>query len=238
MKNIKENKPTLIKSEENNTTSHIKLTREPVHITLGRFSRIINSEVNGPLFLDQQSAVNRCKFDSYNGVGCFSYICDSEVGRYNHFGARTSIGGFNHPTDWLSCANFQYQNTSEVWGISKKNAAQLTINYQPQKRGVKITHDVWVGDNSVILSGVTLGIGCIVAAGSVVTRSVQPYAIVAGNPAKVMKYRFDQETRTRLLETKWWLQSLEALQGINFSDVSDAINEIHRRYQNELWRSA
>ena len=236
MKKENVNKPIHIRNERNNSTSQIQIKREFIHIILGQFSSIINSEVGGPLFLDQQSAVNRSNFDSYNGVGCFSYICDSEVGRYNHFGSRTSIGGFNHPTNWLSCANFQYQDTSELWGISKTISDQLAIEYQPKKRGVKIMHDVWVGDNSVILSGVTLGVGCVVAAGSVVTRSVQPYAIVAGNPARIKKYRFEEDIRDQLLATKWWMQGLDALQGIKFSDVNGAIKEMHRRNHNGLWR--
>ena len=67
-----------------------------------------------------------------------------------------------------------------------------------------IGNDVWISDDVTIHSGVTLGDGCVVAGQSVVTRSVPPYAVVAGNPARVVKYRFDPETIAALLEVKWW----------------------------------
>jgi hypothetical protein len=67
-----------------------------------------------------------------------------------------------------------------------------------------IGNDVWIGGDTTIHSGVTIGDGAVIAGQSVVARSVPPYAIVAGNPAKVVKYRFDDETIAGLLEVKWW----------------------------------
>ena len=67
-----------------------------------------------------------------------------------------------------------------------------------------IGHDVWLGSGAIVLSGVTIGHGAVVAAHAVVTRDVPPYAIVGGNPAKVIRYRFDEETVAALLEAPWW----------------------------------
>lgn len=72
------------------------------------------------------------------------------------------------------------------------------------KGPVKIGNNVWIGDNVIILSGVTIGDGAVVGAGSVVTKDVPPFAIVAGVPAKVIKYRFSQKIINQLLEIKWW----------------------------------
>jgi acetyltransferase-like isoleucine patch superfamily enzyme len=75
--------------------------------------------------------------------------------------------------------------------------------------------DVWVGRGSLVMSGVTLGDGCIVAGGAVVTKDVPPYAIVGGNPAKVIRYRFSEEHIEELLQIRWWdwsdAEVLEAL---------------------------
>ena len=72
------------------------------------------------------------------------------------------------------------------------------------KGPVRVGNDVWIGANATILSGVTIGDGAVVAAGSVVTKSVPPYAIVGGAPAKIIKYRFPIETIERLLRLGWW----------------------------------
>lgn len=69
---------------------------------------------------------------------------------------------------------------------------------------VTIGNDVWIGMNSRINSGITIGDGSIIAADSLITRNVEPYSIVGGNPAKLIKYRFTPETRNKLLLIKWW----------------------------------
>ena len=71
------------------------------------------------------------------------------------------------------------------------------------KSDVVIGNDVWIGTKGLILSGVTVGDGAVVGAGSVVTKDVEPYAVVAGNPARLIRYRFDAETRKKLLELQW-----------------------------------
>ena len=72
------------------------------------------------------------------------------------------------------------------------------------KGDVVIGNDVWIGYGAMILSGVTIGDGAVVGAGAVVAKDVKPYAIVAGNPARVIKYRFNKYVIQRLLREKWW----------------------------------
>jgi hypothetical protein len=78
-------------------------------------------------------------------------------------------------------------------------------NHDATEKGeIAIGSDVWIGTRAMILSGVTIGHGAVVAAGAVVTRDVPPYAIVAGVPARVLRYRFDADTIERLLAIAWW----------------------------------
>lgn len=70
--------------------------------------------------------------------------------------------------------------------------------------GVAIGNDVWIGARAIILSGVTIGDGAVIGAGAVVPRDVPPYAVVAGNPARVLRFRFDDETIAALLALRWW----------------------------------
>lgn len=79
-------------------------------------------------------------------------------------------------------------------------------NYDVVSRGnVDIGHDVWIGQNALILSGVSIGTGAVIGAGSIVTKNVPPYAIAVGNPAKVVRYRFPPEIIVKLLSSEWWL---------------------------------
>lgn len=73
-----------------------------------------------------------------------------------------------------------------------------------EKRGITIGNDVWIGLRAIIMSGVTVGDGAIVGTGAVVTRDVPPYAIVAGSPARLLKYRFDPDTIEKLKAIRWW----------------------------------
>ncbi len=96
----------------------------------------------------------------------------------------------------------------------------------PHSRGdVIIGNDVWIGANVLILSGINVGDGSIIGAGSVVTKAVEPYSIVAGNPAKVIKKRFDQETINKLLSIKWWHWPVEKIKEYLPLLLSDRIEE-------------
>ena len=72
------------------------------------------------------------------------------------------------------------------------------------KGDIKIGNDVWIGHSSIILSGVTIGNGAVIAAGSVVVKDVPPFSIVGGNPAKVIRFRFDSKTIAEIENSKWW----------------------------------
>jgi len=91
-----------------------------------------------------------------------------------------------------------------------------------------IGNDVWIGRDVVIYSGVTIGDGAVVAGQSVVTKPVPPYAIVAGNPARIVKYRFDEQTIRDLLEIKWWNLPDEFIR-TRLAPVERDIREVIRR---------
>lgn len=95
------------------------------------------------------------------------------------------------------------------------------------KGSVHIGNDVWLGANSTVLSGVTVGDGAVVAAGAVVTRSVPAYAIVGGVPARIIKYRFSPEIIEALLQISWWNWSskrIEANQDLFYLPIDEFIN--------------
>jgi len=118
-----------------------------------------------------------------------------KIGSYCSIAKNVQIvmGGI-HRTDWISTYPFQ---------AFFKEAAHIK-NAELTNGDVVIGNDVWLCDNVTILSGITIGDGAVIANGAVVTKSVAPYEIVGGNPAKHIRWRFDEETRTALLTTAWW----------------------------------
>jgi len=84
----------------------------------------------------------------------------------------------------------------------------------PLKGDTVIGNDVWIGQNAVILPGVHIGDGAIIGANSVVGRNVEPYTIVAGNPAKALRKRFDDELTALLLRFKWWDKSIDEINSL------------------------
>lgn len=108
-------------------------------------------------------------------------------------GVKIMLGG-GHRTDWVSSYPFP----------AFLAQADRSSDYAPCKGPTKIGNDVWIGMGALILAGITIGDGAVIGAGSVVTRDVPPYAIVGGNPARLIRYRFDEETIVALLKMRWW----------------------------------
>lgn len=96
----------------------------------------------------------------------------------------------------------------------------------PNKGNTVISNDVWIGHESLIMPAVTIGDGAIIASRSVVTKDVPPYTIVAGNPAKVIRKRFDDETVAELLKIKWWYWPIDVITKNISAIVSSDINAL------------
>ena len=119
------------------------------------------------------------------------------IGKYCSIAAevRFIMNGGNHPTDWLT--TFPFPVFGHGWEAAMPDA-------WPARGDTVVGNDVWFGYAAMVMPGIRIGDGAIIAAGSVVTRDVPPYAIVGGNPAEIIRYRFDEATIARLCELKWW----------------------------------
>lgn len=99
-------------------------------------------------------------------------------------------------------ANHDFSKISMQYTFHEK---YLNLNITPREKQITvIENDVWIGDNSILLPGITVGTGAVIGAGAIVTKDVPPYTIVAGNPAKIIRKRFSDEKIQELLATKWW----------------------------------
>lgn len=201
------------------------VSSEP-YLRLAVGAALVNTEVAGNLTIDKFSCISKCEIGRYFGLGCFSFVNNSRIGRYCTFGARVSVGAFSHPTDWLSIHEFQYRDTSGIYGESILEGG---VNIAPKNAPTRIGNDVWIGDNACVRAGVGIGDGAIVGMGAVVTADTPAYAIVGGNPARVLRYRFDEQTIAALLDLKWWELNMQELGNVDFSDIHGAIAEIRQR---------
>jgi acetyltransferase-like isoleucine patch superfamily enzyme len=105
--------------------------------------------------------------------------------------------GENHHTEWVT--TYPFPIIGDMW----TNTEGLS-NVAPTKGDVVIGNDVWIGQGVTIMSGVTIGDGSVIGACSVVAKDIPPYSIAVGNPVRVVKYRFDEETIKKLLKLRWW----------------------------------
>lgn len=155
-------------------------------------------------------------------VGDFTYIADNEfeshvthhydfnndkliIGKFCQIasGVEFVMNGANHQMNAISTFPFY---TIEGWEMNPPTSKDL-----PLKGDTIIGNDVWIGQNAVILPGVNIGDGAIIGASSVVGSNVAPYSIVAGNPAKEIRKRFDDELIELLLKFKWWNKSIDEI---------------------------
>lgn len=132
---------------------------------------------------------------SFCGYDCT--ILNAEIGSFCSIASNVKIGGVAHPVRFVS--------TSPVF-LSHKDSIKTKFASHDFLPTVKTTigHDVWIGEGAFIKAGVYIGTGAVVGMGAVVTKDVAPYAIVAGNPARVIRKRFSDEMIQCLLATKWW----------------------------------
>ena len=177
-------------------------------------------------------------------VGDFTYIADSDfeshvthhyewngdqliIGKFCQIAAGVEfiMNGANHQMNAVSTFPFY---TLEGWDMDSPALSDL-----PLKGDTVIGNDVWVGQNAVILPGVRIGDGSIIGANSVVGSDVPPYTIVAGNPAKILRKRFDEELIDLLLKFRWWDKSVEEINGLipilTCSDLEKVRKELKAR---------
>lgn len=156
-------------------------------------------------------------------MGDFSYVSKDtnlnnvEVGKFCSIGSRVQIGLAPHPSRiFVSTHPAFYSHDNE--GCTLKLRANKIFDDAVPKTIVE--NDVWIGHNATIIGGITIGSGAVVAACAVVVKDVPPYAVVGGNPAKIIRFRFTEEQIAILLATKWWNWPLERIRQ-HLEDFSD-----------------
>jgi len=146
-----------------------------------------------------RTKVAECSFGDYSYVVHDSDIIYTTIGKFCSIAAHTRINPGNHPLQRVALSHFTYRSSSYDMG---PDDAEF-FNWRRSFRCV-MGNDVWIGHGAIILPGVKLGNGAAVGAGAVVTKDVPPFAIVVGNPGRVLRYRFSPEIIAALERISWW----------------------------------
>ena len=150
-------------------------------------------------------------------IGYGSYIGSNsnlmaKIGKFSSISGNVNVVGGTHPTkDFVSThsAFYRVENSVNLSYVKTKKYEDETYIDREKKFLVEIGNDVWIGFGATILGGVKIGDGAIIAAGAVVNKDVEPYSIVGGVPAKVIRYRFEEEVIRYLLKLKWWNKDIK-----------------------------
>lgn len=181
---------------------------------------------------------NRKSFGGFNKVGKHTYL-KGYLGRYSYIGCNCNIVGkvgkfssisnnvncvaASHPLDLVSTSPSFYSKEGQNKAVFYKGDKKLI-----EEKGVEIGNDVWIGENVLIKGGVKIGDGAVIGMGAVVTKDVEPYSIVGGCPAKLIRKRFDDETINLLIKSKWWDRDIKYFKENSnlFLDVEKFINKL------------
>lgn len=162
-----------------------------------RLSSIKNSQIDPTSKIESGSNVLFSKMGKYSFCGYDCEIICAEIGMFTSIASGVVIGGARHPMEWAGMSPAFYVGRDSI----KKKFAKHEL---PNPKITTVGNDVWIGRSAILLSGISIGDGAVIGAGAVVTKDVPAYAIVAGNPAKIIRYRFDLQIINKLQEVRWW----------------------------------
>ncbi len=155
---------------------------------------------NNLYFSKKDRIIGNTKIGKYSYFKSSTIINWSEIGNFTHIGENCIIGQGSHSVDNVTTYPLSYHFTKEINDVSKDE----TSDKRRRSNKTIIKNDVFIGENVVVQGGIVIGNGAVIASRSVVTKNVPDYAIVAGIPAKVIRYRFPEQVIENLLKIEWW----------------------------------
>lgn len=181
---------------------------------INKNSTVDQCEISDFVKISQHSYFYKSTVEPYTYFAGFNSVMNARIGKFCSIGDFSIIGAGNHPTDFISTSPIFYSPNAQCGVTFSDNS------YFEEMQETIIGNDVWIGAYSMIMGGVTIGDGAIIASGSFVNKDVEPYSIVGGTPAKLIRKRFSFEEIEKLLLLKWW-EKPESWLRENFKEFHD-----------------
>ncbi len=179
--------------------SEVALVHEGASVNASMLGRYVE--------IGAHSRLNEVEMADYAYCDRFADIAHTKVGKFANIASNARINPGNHPMWRPSLHHFMYR-ASAYW---EDTPDEVDFFQWRRDHDCILGADTWIGHGAVVLPGRKIGTGAVVGAGTIVTKDVPDYAIVAGNPAKIIKMRFSQSIAGRLLDLKWWDWNHETL---------------------------
>ncbi len=202
---------------------------KPLSLTprIGLNSVLVDSELGVYTEVGPDNRLENVVLDDYAYTGERCILQNARIGKFANIAAEVRIGPTDHPYTRATLHHFTYR--SSLFAMGEDDAAFFADR---SKRLAVIKEDTWIGHAAIIMPEVTVGVGAIVGSGSIVTKDVDDYAIVVGNPARVIKYRFEPEIIAALLRIRWWNWSYDQLRE-RMADFRGDIRHFIAKYDQE-----
>jgi len=176
------------------------------NVVISDLAKVNNSSLKYYSRMKDYSEIHSSYLGEYSYVSQYSIVNKSKIGKFCSVANGSYIGLWEHNTQVSTHSFYLYEHSG--------NFVKGCSGYDKDSVETVLGNDVWIGANAVIMKGVKIGDGAIIGASAVVTKDVEPYSIVVGNPAKVIKYRYPNEDIQWLLQLRWWDFSRERLKDI------------------------
>lgn len=189
---------------------------------------VVNNDIEIEGFNNIWAATDRLCSMGMHSYSNSSFGYGVKIGRYCSIAPGVSVMGAHHYPDWISTSHVFYNN-----GFHELTPQEVSDTNR-RSRKIEIGHDVWIGANVVLKSNIRIGNGAIVAANSVLTKDVPPFTIVGGNPARVIRSRFNAQVLEKIQNLQWWNYHPSDFVGLKANDPEAFVGELSDRISTGL----
>lgn len=196
----------------------------PIQLPAG-LTVLPETRINVPFFFEPTVTLGAVNIGQNVRIGRNSFLNEgiirehTTIGRYCSMGRKVTIAAPHHPLNYM---------TTHLGLLAASDGGAPNPDREEGRRETHIGNDVWIGDNVFIKRGVMIGDGAVIGASAVVTKDVPPFAIMAGVPARLLRFRFDEATCQRLIRAAWWNYPEAILGALPLRDVAATLERLER----------